>query len=224
MVCSQESSSQPRHVFSPNRRRGGNPNPQFTQDIAVFEVESSKIIPANFPGNFIDLGTKYSDVELTWKIHRNPMSFHHFTWPGNRLLKLWGTIPMEEMRKPMILDEYSDPCITVLKRGRTTNVTVGKMLTVIAYVRRYVTEHDTAVFKELVVIPLDKESGPFSAKGDSGAVVVDGTGRIAGILTGGSGATDDSDMTYVTPIHFVLEVIHQCKALANAFIKNAQPA
>ena len=211
------------HVkFSPKIIVGaGNPEQQFTQDIAVFEVETSKITPANFPGNFIDLGTKYSEVEFTRKMHPNPANPHHFTWPGNRLLKLWGTIPMEEMRNPMMLDQNGDPCITVLKRGRTTNVTVGKVLRVIAYVRKYFTEDDTAVSKELAVIPLDKKSGPFSAKGDSGAVVVDGKGRIAGILTGGGGATDSCDVTYVTPIDFILGVIRQCKPLSDAFIKNA---
>ena len=211
------------HVkFSPKITVGaGNPEQQFTQDIAVFEVETSKVTSANFPGNFIDLGTKYSDVEFTRKMHPNPKNSRHFTWPGNRLLKLWGTIPMEEMCNPKMLDQNGDLCITVLKRGRTTNVTVGKVLGVIAYVRKYFTEDDTAVSKELAVIPLDKESGPFSAKGDSGAVVVDGRGRIAGILTGGGGATDSCDVTYVTPIDFILGVIRQCKALENAFIKNA---
>ena len=47
-------------------------------------------------------------------------------------------------------------------------------------------------------------------------------GRIAGI-TGGGGATDSFDVTYITPIDFILKAIHQCKALANAFIKNALP-
>ncbi len=157
-------------------------------------------------------------------MHPNPANSCHFTWPGDRLLKLWGTIPMKEMYKPTMLDQNGDPCITVLKGGRTTNVTVGKVYKLVMYVRKYFSKHDTAVSKELVVIPYDKESGPFSANGDSGAVVVDGMGRIAGTLTGGGGATDSTDMTYVTPIHFILEVIHQCKALANAFIKNAQPA
>ena len=213
------------HVkFSPKIVVGaGNPAQQFTQDIAVFEIESSKINPANFPGNFIDLGMKYSSVELIRKLHLNPVDSGHLISPGDRLLRLWGTIPMEEMRNPTMPDQNGNPCITVLKRGGTTNVTMGQVLTVIAYARKYVTEHDTAVSKELAVIPLDKKSGPFSAKGDSGAVVVDGIGRIAGILTGGAGATDSSDVTYVTPIHFVLEAIHQCEALADAFIKNAQP-
>ena len=156
-------------------------------------------------------------------MNRNPTNSVHFSWLGDCLLWFWGTILMEEICKPTMLDQNGDPGIMVLKHGRMTNVTVGQVLPVIAYIRKYVTENDTTVSKELVVIPLDMESGPFSAKGYSGAVVVDGMGHIAGIITGGGGAIDSSDVTYVTPIHFVLEVIHQCKSLANAFIKNAQP-
>ena len=210
------------HVkFSPKIAVGvGNSEQQFTQDIAVFEVESSMITPSDFPGNFVDLGTKCSGAKLTRKMRLNPANPHHFIWPVDGLFRLWGTIPIDEIRKPTMLDQKGDPCTAVLKRGRTTNVTMGKVLKAIAYVRKHITGHETVVSKELAVIPLDKESGPFSAKGDSGAVVVDGMGRIAGIITGGGGATDSFDVTYVTPIDFILEVIHQCKVLANAFIKN----
>jgi hypothetical protein len=64
------------------------------------------------------------------------------------------------------------------------------------------------VSKEWAVISLDKSSGGFSAKGDSGSVVVDGLGRIVGMITGGSGATETSDVTFVTPIDFIMEIIH----------------
>jgi hypothetical protein len=67
----------------------------------------------------------------------------------------------------------------------------------------------------------DKEPGPFSAKGDSGSVIVDGFG---GILTGGSRLTDSSDMTYVTLIKFIMDVIHGFEPLAKAYIKDAQSA
>jgi hypothetical protein len=148
----------------------------------------------------------------------NPKNSRNFTWPGNRLLKLFGTILKEEMRNPQMLDQDSEACITVLKRGRTTDLTVGKATTFVSYTRKYFSERDTAVSKEWAVIPLDKEFGPFSAKGDSGSIVVDGLGRIAGILT------DSSDVTYVTPIEFIMEVIHKFKLFANAYIKNAQSA
>ena len=90
----------------------------------------------------------------------NPANSHQFFWPVNGLLRLWDTIPIDEMRQPTMLDQNGDPCIAVLKRGSTTNVTVGKVLRVIAYIRKHLTEHDTAVSKELAVISLEKESSP----------------------------------------------------------------
>ena len=194
----------------------GTDQQQYTQDIAVIEIDGKKINPNDFPGNFIDLGTKYTAVELTRMMQPNPGNPRNFAFSGNRLLKLWGTIPKEEMREPKMLDRNGDPCITVLKRGRSTNLTVGRATTYVSYTRKYFSENDTAVSKEWVVIPLNSQSGVFSAKGDSGSVVVDGFGRIAGMLTGGSGSTESSDVTFVTPINFIMDIIHKHKPLANA--------
>ncbi|KAF8958833.1 hypothetical protein BDZ97DRAFT_1840183 [Flammula alnicola] len=219
-------------IFSPEIVVGAG---QYTQDIAVIEVDASKISPADFPGNFIDLGTKYTPVELTRKMLPNPnlnaRNFNKFTWPGNRLLKLSGPIPQAEMRHPPMSDPDGEACIPVLKRGRTTDLTVGKATTFVSYTRNlYFSEPArrdgaAAVSKAWAVIPLDKESGPFAAKGDSGAVVVDGVGRIAGILTGGGGGANDAcDVAYVTPIEFIMEAIHKFTPLADAYIKNALSA
>ena len=43
--------------------------------------------------------------------------------------------------------------------------------------------------------------------GDSGSAVVDGKGRLAGVLTGGTGATNSgvSDCSYLTSIDFFLK-------------------
>ncbi|KAH9955048.1 hypothetical protein BGW80DRAFT_1258334 [Lactifluus volemus] len=204
--------------FSPRIVVGaGNPEQQFTQDIAVFEVEPSKINPADFPGNFIDLGEKYSlseCIRLRGKMNPDPTSSLKFTSPIN-----------PEMRKPTMLDQDGRACITVMKRGKTTGLTLGRGLNYMAYVRKYLPDSDTAaVSKEWAVIPRDKQAGAFSAKGDSGAVVVDGMGRMAGMLTGGSGNADSSDVTYVTPIEFIMGVIRQCKDLTNAVIKNSHPS
>ena len=77
--------------------------------------------------------------------------------------------------------------------------------------------------KEWVIISLNKKSVPFSDKGDSGAVVVDGLGRIGGMMTGGCRVTDSTDITYATPIEFIMEVVCRFKPLSEAYIKNAQP-
>jgi len=39
--------------------------------------------------------------------------------------------------------------------------------------------------------------------GDSGAVFVDGRGRIGDLLTGGAGVMHSLDITYATPISFL---------------------
>jgi hypothetical protein len=147
-------------------------------------------------------------------MHPNPKNSHNFDFPGDRLLKLWGTIEEDEMRKPKMYDQNGDACIIVLKRGRTTGLTVGRTTTFVSYTRKYFSDNNTAVSKELTILSFDKSSGAFSAKGDSGSVVVDGAGRVVGILTGG-GATDSTDITYVTPIYFVMEIIRRYKPLAN---------
>jgi len=77
-------------------------------------------------------------------------------------------------------------------------------------------DNETAVSKDLTILSSDA----FSANGDSGSVVVDGAGRVVGILTGGGGAPDSTDVTYVTPIYFVMEIIRRYKPLANAYLKS----
>jgi hypothetical protein len=51
---------------------------------------------------------------------------------------------------------------------------------------------------------IDIESGPFSAPGDSGSIVADGRGRVGGLITGGAGNTKFVDVTYATPLFWLL--------------------
>jgi hypothetical protein len=60
----------------------------------------------------------------------------------------------------------------------------------------------------------NQESGPFSAGGYSGAVMVDSLGRVGGIITAGIGGRNQRtegdpdpnlDMTYANPIDFLVE-------------------
>ena len=157
-------------------------------------------------------------------MHPNIKNSHHFVFPVDRLLKLWGSIEEDEIRKPKMYDQNGDACIIVLKRGRTTGLTVGRTSTFVSYTRKYFSDNDTAVSKEWTILSFDKLSGTLSAKGDSGSVVIDGAGRVVGILTGGGGATDSTDVSYVTPLYFVMETIRRYEPLANAYFKSVQPA
>ena len=198
---------------------------QYTQDVAVINVDTTKIDPRSFTINTIDLGHKFRPYDLKKMMHPNSKNSHSFNFPGNRLLKLRGTITDDEMRhrNPTTgtYDLDDNRCIMVLKRGRTSGLTVGRANNIFSYTRFYFDGRYTGTSKEWAILPFDGDSGAFSKRGDSGSVVVDGMGRIGGLLTGGSGPTDSTDVTYVTPISFVLKTIRNHKSLAKAFPKSA---
>ncbi|KAF7982540.1 hypothetical protein HWV62_27504, partial [Athelia sp. TMB] len=200
---------------------------QHTQDVAVIEIDASKIDPSSFPGNAIDLRTKFSPGVLMRMMPQNPRSTTNFKYPLNHLLSLRGTITDDEMRRPTTYDQQNVPCIMVLKRGRTTGLTVGRANNLFSYVRNHFGDNVSAVSKEWAILPfggIRAFPGPnpsiFSETGDSGAVVVDGAGRIGGLLTCGSGAKDAFDLSYATPISFVLKAIRSNKLLAKAYPKS----
>ncbi|KAH7888331.1 hypothetical protein F5I97DRAFT_2002004 [Phlebopus sp. FC_14] len=184
-------------VYAPPITLGAGPD-GYTEDFALIEIDTSRFDASNVKINCIDLGTKIDDADLMRMLYPHNTSPHTFEYPADRLLHLRGTIPVEEMHKPTMLDQNGDHCIVVLKRGCTTGLTVGRA--------------------NWTIIPYDKESGAFSANGDSGSVVVDGRGRIGGLLTGGDGITQRLDLTYVTPIDFLMERIKAWKGAARAHL------
>jgi len=186
----------------------------FMEDWAVIEIDGSKVDSTNFVGNVIDLGTTIPFGEfMAW------MSSHladptdpnspSFEYPEDRLLRFSGTISDEEMWKPdpKTLDR-DKPCIMVIKRGYASDLTVGCLNTIRSFTRFYFKGQLGQMSKQVAVLPRNFKSGAFSGPGDSGSAVVDGKGRLAGLLTGGAGASnvsDVSDCTYLTSIDFILK-------------------
>ncbi|KAF8874766.1 hypothetical protein CPB84DRAFT_559798 [Gymnopilus junonius] len=185
---------------------GFNGDDGFTDDWAVVEIYPSMIAKLNFVGNVMDLGSIAVD-ELTSWMYPHPANLSSFKYPGNRLLRFFGTVPDKEMFKlnPKTKDHDNDTVIMVLKNGNTSNLTVGRLNTIRALTREYFQGQPGKMSKEVCVLPRNSKSGPFSARGDSGSAVIDGVSRVCGILTGGDGATDVSDCTFVTSINFLLK-------------------
>lgn len=179
---------------------------QFTEDFATIEIDRSKINANNFIGNVVDLRTQIPSSEFTEKMYSH---LQGFKYPADRLLRLRGTIPDNEMRNPSTVDQNGEKCIMVIKRGSATNLTIGRANNILSYARHYFDDDDEnpETSKEWAILPYDKRSGPFSDVGDSGSVIVDGLGRIGGLLTGGAGLTPITDVTYATPINFLLNRI-----------------
>jgi hypothetical protein len=119
-----------------------------------------------------------------------------------------GIITDDLMGTPDMWDSDGEPCLLVIKSGNAANTTIGRANGVFSIVRDYFQDmsiHQTSM--EWGIINYDSKSGVFSEPGDSGAVIADIRRRIGGMLTGGSGKTKSSDMTYATPFWWLLERI-----------------
>jgi hypothetical protein len=192
----------------------------FTDDWAVVQIYPSMIAKTNFIGNAIDLGSVEVDKLTAW-MYPNPANQGSFEYPGDRLLRFFGTVSDQEMYRPdpRNKDHDNDPVIMVLKNGNTSGLTVGRLNTIRSFSRVYFEGGAGKMSKEVSVLPRNSRSGPFSSRGDSGSVVVDGTGRVCGILTGGDGTTDVSDCTFVTSINFLIKRLADYGIRANIFPK-----
>ena len=191
----------------------------FTEDWAVIEVDDSKLNLTNFVGNVIDLGITIPIYDfITW-MSPHPTNPPSFDYPHDRLLKLSGTISDEEIWKPSLkaLDHDNDPCIMVIKCGNTTGLTIGRLNTIRSFTKVYFNDQPDHMSKEVVVLPRNYESNAFSEPGDSGSAVVDGKGRLAGLLTGGAGDTEAFDCTYVTSANFILKRMLEYGLEANLY-------
>ncbi|KAF8162649.1 hypothetical protein B0H34DRAFT_794449 [Crassisporium funariophilum] len=175
----------------------------FTEDWGAFEIDGPKFAKA-FKGNVLDLGefrfvldlSRFRPPSLTITPRCTPAT----KYPSDRLLPLRGMISQELMRRPDMLDHDNEPCLIVIKSGSATGVTIGRATGLFSLVRDDDTGEES---REWAIYNYDKNSGVFSARGDSGSIVVDGRGRIGGLPTGGAGKTETSDVTYVTPMFWL---------------------
>jgi len=127
-----------------------------------------------------------------------------FKYPLGGLLQVKGVIKEAELRSPKQLDSNGEECLLVVKNGKTTGVTIGRVTGIESVIREYGEYGLNKTSLEVAIYPYSHKDGAFSAPGDSGSIVVDGEGRLVGLLTGGSGTTESTDVTYITP-YFWLE-------------------
>ena len=124
-------------------------------------------------------------------------------------MKVKGVVKEDEIHKPKQLDADGEECIFVIKNGKTTGVTIGRASGIESFVRKYDNYGIKETSMEIAVYPYSHKDGAFSAEGDSGSIVVDGQGYIVGMLTGGTGATESADVSYLTPYFWLEERIKQ---------------
>ncbi|KAI0760742.1 hypothetical protein C8Q74DRAFT_251673 [Fomes fomentarius] len=185
----------------------------FTADWGAFELDRSQFKDA-FRGNFMDLGTEIPSDKFTLMMYPREDGPTTFKYPDDRLLRLHDTISKELMIEPDMLDHNNDPCLLVIKNGNATDVTIGRATGIFSFVRD---DESGKESMEWAIYNYDSKSDVFSAPGDSGSIIVDGRGRVGGMLTGGAGRTETSDVTYATPMWWLWPRIQQRFPNANMF-------
>jgi hypothetical protein len=113
----------------------------------------------------------------------------------------------KEIRSPQHLDASGSKCLYVVKDGLATGTTIGCANGLDSFTRFYTEYGIEQTSFEVAVLPYDRKRGAFSAPGDSGAIVLERGGGIVGMLTGGGGATEETDITYLTPYWWLEEQI-----------------
>lgn len=183
---------------------------RFTEDWGVFRIDRAKL-GDGFQGNKIDLGTDISPADFTLLCSSHADANWRFEYPLDRLLPLRGTLSLELMRRPDMWDSDREPGLLLVKCGGATGTTIGRANGVFSVVRDYfsgdVAIHQTSM--EWVILNYNSKLKVFSEPGDSGSIIVDIRGRIGGMLTGGAGTTESSDLTYATPFYWVLERVKE---------------
>ena len=130
-----------------------------------------------------------------------------FKYPAERLLELRGIITEDRMRHPDTKDHHGENCLYVIKRGLTTLTTIGHATGFFSCAREYFANQTHRDSIEWAILPYDNDSGAFSKGGDSGSMIASGTGEFGGLLTGESGKTESSDITYATPMFWLWLII-----------------
>ncbi|CCA68076.1 hypothetical protein PIIN_01943 [Serendipita indica DSM 11827] len=205
----------------------------YTKDLCVIELDKRKF--ANFGGNVLDLGVCWSVLlqvsnltAYTKGPEIEPGTFAslvdpplknrrpEFHYPGNRLLKLKGIFFADRMSNKYQNSEGDNIC-HVIKRGAATNTTIGNFSKYESHICHYygIAEQKST---QAAIHSYDNKSNPFSklyrgqlspfsARGDSGSIIVDAQGRYVALLTSGVGSTASTDITFGTPFHWLWEII-----------------
>jgi hypothetical protein len=140
-------------------------------------------------------------------LYPRPSDRANYSYPEDGLLQTCDIVPEADFRDPQDLDVHGVKSLLCVKNGRSTQATFGHVNGLESLTRdydKYGIHRDSI---QLIVLGYDvriHKYRKFSEAGDSGAIVVGRDGRIIGLLTGGSGATDEMDKTYITP-YFLLE-------------------
>ena len=191
-------------VYSPPIDKGNKSN-DYTMGWALYEVDPSKI--KNFSGNVIDLGQEVSLEKLKEALDPNIQNPYKLVYPASCQWEIENIrIPLDEMRYPKKFDQNNSPALSVLKRGRSAAALLTRLN--LTSVPTYPTTAPSYP-RNGPSLALTSPSLPSRLEEIPAPLVVDAEGRMGGMLTGGSGFSAKTDVTYATPMVALLQDMHK---------------
>lgn len=152
-------------------------------------------------------GPELSPSKLKALMYKRIDDPSEFKYPEDGLLTLRGMLTADQVNNPNTLNLQGDPIRRVLKRGFTTNTTVGTLTRFMSFVRKYFTTGNVESL-EVPILSHEHDSGTFSKGGDSGFLIVSALGEFVALLTGGTNkGTGGSDITFVTLFEWVWDLV-----------------
>ena len=155
------------------------------------------------------LGPELSPSKLKSLMYERGDVPSEFKYPEDGLLHIRGMLTADQVNNPNSLKLRGDRVRRVIKRGYSTNTTVGTLTRFMSFGRKYFSTGDIESL-EVPILSHEKDFGTFSRGGDSGSSIVSAAGEVAALLTGGlTSLTDSSDITYGTLFEWVWELVKE---------------
>ncbi|KAH9047443.1 hypothetical protein EDB83DRAFT_1461953 [Lactarius deliciosus] len=193
---------------------------RYTCDLCVIELYKEKF--KHMIGNVLSLGPELSAWKLKELMYERIGVPSEFKYPDNGLLPLRGMLTADQVNNPNSLNLQGDRIHHVLKRGFTTNTTVGTLTRFMSFVRMYFTIGNMESL-EVPIFSHEHDSGTFSKGGDSGSLIVSPLGEFVALLTGGTNkGTGGSDITFATLFVWVWDLVKEEFPGANLYFDNLQ--
>ncbi|KAI0649850.1 hypothetical protein C8Q79DRAFT_1006169 [Trametes meyenii] len=198
----------------------GVPPHRYTHDLCVVELYKDKF--KNFAGNILSLGPEMPPSKLKELFYGRNDVPSEFKYPVHGLFPLRGMLTAEQVKNPNSSNEQGDHIRRVVKRGFATNTTVGTLTRFMSFVRRYFpTGNQESI--EIAILSHEADTGSFSRRGDSGALITSAKGEFVALLTGGANhGTDSSDITYGTLFDTIRELVEEEFPGANFYFENIE--
>ncbi|KAG9092620.1 hypothetical protein FS749_015563 [Ceratobasidium sp. UAMH 11750] len=177
----------------------------YTRDLCVIELYKEKI--KHMIGNVLSLGPELSPSKLKSLMYERIDVPSEFKYPEDGLLHLRGMLTADQVNNPNSLNLQGDRVRRVIKRGFSTNTTVGTLTRFKSYARKYFSTGNMESL-EVPILSHENDSGSFSRGGDSGSTIVSPAGELVALLTGGpTSLTNSSDITYATLFEWIWELV-----------------